>query len=304
MPDYTFPPDMTNLQRFLVFLEVAERLSYSKAAHHLGISQPAVSNHIRILEGMTGTPLFHRDGHTLTLTEAGHAVVRKARVVTDSVQDMHALMTGLQGEVAGHLIVGASTIWEYALPEIMAEFRKRYPRVSLELQVGNSARIVDLLTDRQVHLGFTSDDTGGAELEAFPAMRSEIVVVARPDHPLSEGKPHPPEALTGQALVLREAGSATARVALDYLRSLGVTPGDVAVFGSHEALKAAVRAGFGLGMVSREAVRLELSTGVLRLVHLDAAPCVRQLYLLRRRSWTASPALRAFFMHVMEGLAT
>ncbi|MBI4311105.1 MAG: LysR family transcriptional regulator [Chloroflexi bacterium] len=302
MSTYDAPPEIANLQRLNAFIEAGECLSYSKAARRLGISQPAVSNHIRKLETLTGAKLFQRTGQRIALTEAGHALLRQAKRVEISVQAMYDFMVGLREEVAGHLIVGASTIWEYILPEIMAGFREAYPRVSMELAVGNSARIVELMLDRRMHLGFTGDDGGREELEAVTVMESDIVIVARLDHPLAERASVAPKELEGQAFVLREADSATAKIARHYLETLGVTPDQVVEFGSHESLKAAVRAGFGLGMVSTAAVQQELANGSLSVVRLDAPPCVRQLYMLTSRHGGEAPVRKAFAGYVVERL--
>lgn len=302
MSSYNLPPELANLHRLRAFIEAAECLSYSGAARRLGISQPAVSGHIRRLERLTGAPLFIRDGHKVALTEAGHALLRQAKRVESSVQEMQELMAGLQGTIAGHLVLGASTIWEYLLPELMAGFREVHPQVSMELIVGNSSRIVELMLERRMHLGFTGDDGGRADLEAIPVMESEIVLVAAPDHPLAGRAEVAPESLAGLPFVFREADSATAKIASQYLESLGVVPGPVVEFGSHEALKGAVRAGFGLGMLSRAAVQQELATGSLRLVHVQGPPCLRQLYVLRSRSRPQRAARDAFLGYVVRRL--
>lgn len=298
MLNYNLPPELASLRRLTAFIEVGECLSYSKAATRLGISQPAVSNHIRKLEALSGTELFRRNGHSIMLTEAGHALLRQAKRVEASVREMQELIVTLQREVAGHLIIGASAIWEYVLPEVMARFQRVYPRVSMELVVGNSGRIIELMIQRRMHLGFTGDEGGQSDLDAVPIMENEMVVVAPPGHPLVGRPLVAPSELAGQPLVLREANSATARIAAHYLDTLGVTPGSVVEFGSHEALKAAVRAGFGLGMVFKAAVQQELAAGSLGLVHLQAPPCIRQLYMLRSRFGAEASVRKAFFDYV------
>ena len=291
-----------NLSRLRFFLEAAESLSFSKAAARLRVSQPAVSRQIKELEGAVGVRLFERVGRGMALTEAGYTLLTHARRVREALEELEADMSAMHGTMAGTLLLGASTVWEYLLPNPMGSFKAAHPRVSLSLAMGNSAQVMDMLGQNKIHLAFVGEPPHGGDFDPVFEMEDEIAVVAAPDHRLAQSGPIAPGRLIGEPFVLREPESATAHAATRYLEGLGVSPVVALELGGHEAVKAAVRAGFGLGMVSTHAVRHELASGALARVQLQAPPCKRPLFVLRRRSRPYSPVQKAFVSHLAGGL--
>ncbi|MBI2866989.1 MAG: LysR family transcriptional regulator [Chloroflexi bacterium] len=292
--------DLKNVHRLSVFIAVAESQSFSRAAESLQVSQPAVSRQVKELEDMIGSPLLDRTGRRLALTEAGLALLGHARKVKETIEEMEAEMEAVAGGVAGLLKLGASTVWEYVLPGLMGDFKRQHPSVTLGLTIGNTNQIVEMMVQKQVHLGFVGDKPNVKVLETIPLLDDEIVIIAPPSHKLAGRKRVPPIQLNRLPFVQRESDSATAQLSEAYLARLGVKAETVMDLGSHEAIKRAVQAGFGLGMISKFAVEQEIAAGTLVQVHLDAPPCKRPLFVLRNRSRYYSPAQQAFIEHVMK----
>lgn len=292
--------NLRNPERLRCFIEVAERLSFSRAAEHLHLSQPAVSRYIKELERATGRRLFDRIGRKVALTEAGSSLLERAKSVQTALDEFEAEAAGLAHTVRGPLTLGGSTVWEYLLPAAIGTFRAKYPNVTISLTVGNTAQIVDLMTDAQLHLGFVGEAPQGRLLEVTQVTEDQLVVIAPPEHELAGKRRVAPKALNGQPFVQREAASATARLAARYLASLSITPGSILELGSHEAVKAGVRAGLGLGMLSRYAIVEELALGTLTQIKLQAPPCNRPLYVLRNPHRSRSHAQSAFVAHVIS----
>ena len=137
---------MSSLENFriVVFRAVAEQRSFRKAAEELYLSQPAVSLQIKALEEDLGVQLFDRTGAHITLTKAGRVLLgysQQSRVLR--AQAEHEI-AALSGEHSGHLALGASTtIAQYVLPRLLAEFRCEHPRVYPTLISGNTEQIVN-----------------------------------------------------------------------------------------------------------------------------------------------------------------
>ena len=132
--------------RLKVFRSVATLLSFTKAANELFISQPAISKHIQELEKEYGVQLFDRIGNRIQLTRAGQLMLDHACKIIDAYQNLDFDMKKLTEKSGGELRIGASTtISQYVLPELIAEFRKLYPDIRITLLSGNSHEIEDAL---------------------------------------------------------------------------------------------------------------------------------------------------------------
>lgn len=140
--------------RLKVFRSVATLLSFTKAANELFISQPAISKHIQELEKEYGVQLFDRIGNRIQLTRAGQLMLDHACKIIDAYQNLDFDMKKLTEKSGGELRIGASTtISQYVLPELIAEFRKHYPDIRLTLLSGNSHEIEDALAAGRIDLG-------------------------------------------------------------------------------------------------------------------------------------------------------
>ena len=117
--------------RIKVFYHAARDLSFTKASRELNISQPAVSKHIQELEHTIGQALFIRNGSRLVLTEAGSTLLESVQVIIQEYELADYKLGLLNNQVRGNLIIGASTtIAQYILPKIIAEFSSENPSVT------------------------------------------------------------------------------------------------------------------------------------------------------------------------------
>src|ERR1041384_6974483 len=109
--------------RLNVFYTVAKRLSFTKAAAELYVTQPAVTKHIQELEHQFGTALFDRRGNQISLTTAGNVLLRHAETIMGTYRQLEFDMNALKGEPGGALRVGASTtVAQYVIPPVLARF--------------------------------------------------------------------------------------------------------------------------------------------------------------------------------------
>jgi len=247
--------------RLTVFRLVAERQSFTNAAEILHVSQPAVTAHIKALEEELGVRLLERINTGARLTKAGERLHAYAREVNQLTQETLQEIGAMSGEERGRLSVGASTtIAQYLLPRLLADFLAAHPRIELSVQSANTAQIVAQVLARKMDLGLIEGPPGTSDVRLESFVEDEIVPIVTADHPFAARAGNGPTLaeLMAEPLLLRESGSGTRRVVEDALRKAGASLRSLRVvmeLDSTEAIKSGVEAGLGVAFVSRWALR-------------------------------------------------
>src|SRR5258707_3038818 len=202
-----------NLRHLSVFHGVAKAGSVNAAAQLLHTSQPAVSRELRTLENRLGVPLFDRLPRGMRMTEAGQVLLGYAERIFGLEAAAERAICELADLEGGHLAIGASnTLGTYLLPALVASFHTRYPKVSLNLQVGNTQEIVKGVLDSRFALGFVEGRIRDEAIEAKEFRRDRIVAVVAPQHPLAKANARSVQALADSPAILREPGSGTREI--------------------------------------------------------------------------------------------
>jgi DNA-binding transcriptional LysR family regulator len=284
-----------NYNHLMIFLAVAEEGSISRGAERLCISQPAVSKQVQSLEAALKTKLLERKPKGVCLTNAGELLLGYAQRLSRLEREAEQALAEMQGLTRGTLTVGASlTIGAYLMPELLAEYGRRYPNIVLTLEIANTEVIQRMLLDGKLDLGLTEGFAEDIGLEAVVFAEDELVAIAPPTHPLLTESLVTAEQFLREPLILRELGSGTRAVLERALAERGLSAMPVMSLGSTEAIKRAVAAGAGVAVVSRLALSLELETGRLALLPLSDLTLRRPLHRLQRRGAYESRAVQAF----------
>lgn len=245
--------------RDLVFLSVAENLSLSRAAEELFISQPAVTRHIKELEGKLGVTLFDRKGSKIYLTDAGRLVYSNLIEIREQYWKMEHEIGQLKGQFVGRLNIGASsTIMQYVLPKVLAAFNARYPSIELVVVNGNSFEMEKRLQNGEIDLALVENETVISDLRYIDFMSDEIVPITSIDSVYAKRKRISVEDLYSIPLVLREKGSGTLEVIRKSLERINLDFEALKVqvhLGSTEAIKNYLSDFQGLALVSEKAIR-------------------------------------------------
>jgi DNA-binding transcriptional LysR family regulator len=293
-------------RRLQVFHAVAKHLSFTKAAEALFMTQPAVTFQIRQLEEHFNTRLFDRAHGRIALTPAGQLALEYAERILGLSSELDTRLKEMSGQVAGPLLIGASTtIAEFLLPQVLGEFKARYPAVVPRLFVANSEAVQGRIAERSLDLGFIEGDSHLPSLVTDVCCDDELRVVCAPSHPLAKLKSVVPKALMEHAYVSREPGSGTREVIDNYLQKSGVQPDSLQVvmeLGSPEALKGLVATGLGFTIMSRAIAALEVKLG--RLVQIPLSPpLIRHLSVVYPKERFHSRLVNGFVQFAKERLA-
>jgi len=293
-------------RRLQVFHAVAKHLSFTKAAEALFMTQPAVTFQIRQLEEHFDTRLFDRAHGRIALTPAGQVALEYAERILGLSAELDTRLKEMSGQVAGPLLIGASTtIAEFLLPQVLGEFKSRYPGVVPRLFVANSEAVQARIAERTLDLGFIEGESHLPSLGTEVCCDDELQVVCAPTHPLAKLQSVPPKALMEHAYIGREPGSGTREVIDHYLHKAGVAPDALQVvmeLGSPEALKGLAATGLGFAIMSRATVAKETQLGQLVRVPL-APPLTRHLSVVYPKERFHSRLVNSFVQFAKERLA-
>ncbi|MHB8258098.1 MAG: LysR family transcriptional regulator [Acidiferrobacterales bacterium] len=282
------------LRQMKVFESVARNLSYTRAAAELFLSQPAVSMQVRQLERQLGVPLFERLGKRVHLTEAGREVYQYSRSVAQQLDEMETLLADLKGLNSGRLRISVASTANYFVPNLLATFHKRYPGVTVSLDVTNRETLIGQLSDNTVDLVIMGQPPASLDVDAQAFMENPLVVVAPPGHSLARGKSVPLKRLQEETFLVREPGSGT-RIAMErFFSERGIRLKTGMEVGSNEAIKQSVQAGLGLGLLSRATIEQELTLKRLIILQVAEFPIMRHWYIVHRHGKRLPAAAEAF----------
>jgi len=289
MPELS--PQSVTLSRLITLVTFAEEGSVVGAARRLVVSESAVSVAISALSRDLGVALVERVGRGIELTPAGSAYVGYARRVLGLLEQGWAAARGIGAAGRGRLRLAAvPTAADQLIAPLLASFSADFPDVDLQLEVGTSSEVWDLLAHHEVDLVLAGRPPQSASGRIAALRDNVLVVVTRPSSVarFDEGE---------ATWLLRERGSGTRASLQALLSSRDLDPPRM-VLGSNGAVVAAAVAGLGAALVSADAVTTELATGKLAVVAVEGTPLVRPWHLVT--GVTPTPATRLFVEHVLS----
>ncbi|OON37055.1 LysR family transcriptional regulator [Izhakiella australiensis] len=286
------------LRQLEVFCEVLKSSSTTQASQMLSLSQSAVSAALADLEGQLGVQLFDRVGKRLVINEYGRLLYPRAVALLEQTSEIEQLFREDQGALR---LYASSTIGNYILPAMLAEYRREHPNLPLELSVGNSQDVINAVVDFRVDIGLIEGPCHMPELISQPWLEDVLVVFAAPESPLLR-EPATLASLATAPWILREKGSGTREI-VDYLLLSHLPQFQMAMeLGNSEAIKHAVRHGMGISCLSRRVIAEQLASGTLVEIPLPAplTQLKRTLYRIHHRQKHLSTALERFLSYTPE----
>ena len=283
-----------------VFESIARTGSFTAAANELFLTQPTISVQIKKLSEVVGTPLFEILGKKVHLTEAGKALLETAKTIFGTLDSFEMSIDEIKGMKKGHLKISGVTTVEYFAPRIIGNFCKKYPGISVSLEVTNRQRVLDRLADNKDDIyicGSLTDDYG---IEETYFLDNPLVILAAPNHPLVGEKNIPIDALAKEQFIMRESGCGT-YLALDSLvEKKGMHFKSSMELGSNEAIKQAVISGLGVSMLSIYALTHELQSGELKILDVNGFPYKDSWHILHPKGKKLSVVAQAFYDYLLK----
>ena len=287
--------------RQLDILEAVARCgSFSRASAELHLTQPAVSMQIKQLESSLGIPLFEHIGKRIHLTEAGQETLQASRTIRRELVNLENSLANFQGLRGGSLTVSVASSASYLAARLIAAFRQAHPDVRVSFNAVNRETLLQHLAENSVDLVLMGQPPEGRDLQAQPFLDNPLVVIAAPTHPLAKMHRIPLQRLAQEPFVGREQGSGTRSAVEKFFEANGLTLQVAMEMNKNEAIKQAVEAGLGVGVVSLHG---ELAKRDLRILDVQGFPLLRKWYLVQRQGKRLSTAAQAFAQFVLSEAA-
>jgi DNA-binding transcriptional LysR family regulator len=277
-----------------VFESVARHLSFSRAAEDLHLTQPAVSMQIKQLEDSVELPLFEQMGKKIYLTDAGRELYHYSQAISQQLADMELALDELKGLERGKLNISVVSTANYFAPHLLAKFCQRYNGVTVSLNVSNRETVLKHLTDNVTDLAIMGQPPDGLDIVAESFMENPLVVIAPPNHPLIAEDRIPVKRLEQETFLVREPGSGTRGAMERFFAAHQISINRGMETDTNEAIKQAVQAGMGLGIISLHTAELELEARRLRILDVQDFPIMRHWHIVHRKNKRLSTVAQAF----------
>jgi DNA-binding transcriptional LysR family regulator len=289
-----------DLDQLHTFLEIVRLKSFSKAAQTCFRTQPAISAQVRQLEQELSAQLFERFGSRISLTTAGKIFSQYAEQILSLRRQSQDAINELERTPRGELIIAANeATCIYVLPEVFAEYSRRFPNVQLLVERQYGSKIAEAIQDNLADFGFTQLPIQDRKLQVVKIHSDEVKVVLPMRHPLAARRAVAAEELVPYPLLLPKYGSTRARLN-EWLELVEDSMHIAMELDSSEMIKRFVMAGLGLSFLAESNCREDIRTGRLAAVSLAPEPMIRLLGLVYRKDKALSKAALGFIGIVLE----
>lgn len=261
-----------DLRHLRYFQAVAEEMNFSRASKRLRIAQPALSRAVQEIEHELGARLIERGRRTLSLTSAGEVLLHEAAVILERMEEsMRRVRRAARGE-EGELRLGyIGPPTQCFLGRLLAEFRRRFPNVSVHLEERTPERVWEMVAKGRLSVALTRPVPGQGErvLATMPLRQEPLGVAVPKGHPLAVKKSASWESLAAEPLIVlaRREGVGLHDEILAACRLAGFTPHIAHSPSLMGTVLSYVQAGFGAGIVTDSVAAASMPAG-LRFVAL------------------------------------
>lgn len=281
-----------DLHKLEIFVTIARLMSFTRAAEHLHMTQPTVSQQLAMLEAQVGTPLIERDTRRLRLTPAGETLLPYAEKLLALSEEALEATRAAAGLADRTLRLGVGhTLAIYVLPELLSRYQAKYPDHPARISVGNTAQLLALVASEVVELALVGFPAEHPDVEVTPFMHDHLVVIVAPGDAWAQSADVELEELHQRTLLTREPGSALHASVERLLGAAFLASNSVIQLGETEAIKRSVEAGLGIALIQGIAVEREVMAGNLCALRLRGGDDSRiYAYAVRHRHSLSSAA--------------
>lgn len=278
--------------RLKVFFTVASRLSFTKAATELFITQPAISKHIQELEEQYKIKLFDRNGSKISLTKAGELLLKHTKNIFEIYREIDFDLSALINQQQGMLRLGASTtISQYIIPPLLARFHEKLQDIKVNLLNGNTEQIESALLNKEIEIGIVEGQSKNKAIKYTKFLKDELVLVCNSKNPLVKKEEITKEDLKNMRFLMREQGSGTLEVIEYALRPFKIKLSQLTIemqLGSTESIKSYLMNSDCVAFISIHAINKELKNKELTIIDVDNLMIERYFYIITLQGKTDS----------------
>lgn len=293
--------DFKQLQSFIA---VIKHKSFTTAAEELGISQPTISTHIRILEEELNSRLIIRTAKSFEITPRGWELYECAQNILKLRDDMVNRWNGQDSKV---IRLGVSTIPSaYILPEVLPGFGKQHEDIYFVVNQSDSHDIIEAVHKGTYDLGLVGMKTDD-ELLVFEKFYQDRMVLIAPVNEyylsLKARSPLPLDQLLKEPMIVREQGSGSGKTATRFLEKMGISENELHIaarINDQESIKNLVAGGLGVSIISQKAVQDYLDARRLLQFELPGDLSGREFYIIYQKDYILRDYVREFIQYLLK----
>ncbi len=283
-----------DLSTLAVFRTVATEKSFSRAAVKLARTQPAVSLAIKRLELDVGEILIDRSGRQTRLTDAGQVVLDHARRFENLRSELTQALAELRDNATGRLLIGANESATLYLLPLISRYRRRYPRVKVQVRRCQSSKIPTEIVEGDLELGVVSYDPNDSRLASRIIFTDHLACVVAPQHRLARRRSVSIADLGMETFIGHIVVSPYKEVVVREFERLRVPLNRDLEMPTVEAIRKMVQRNEGVAFLPRMCVEDEIAQGTLREIQVKGLMPERKIRLVHPAERTLSHAARAF----------
>ncbi|KOS61830.1 LysR family transcriptional regulator [Lysinibacillus sp. FJAT-14222] len=288
--------DILEIRHLHYFMAVCEELHFTKAAEKLGISQPTLSQQIRVLEDEVGMPLFDRIGKKIVLTEAGSVLLSYGTEILDTLQNVKDAIKDLQNMKSGHIRIGIMpSDLDYRITQLVIDFHQKFPKVKLKIM--SSIEIVRQVLENEVDIGIGINVLPNDRLVTIPLCREEYVLTVSKEHPMANRVSINIADLKNLPVIMYPEGFLGCKIVEETVKKHGFQLNCVLETSSITSIINLVKANIGATVQPYPLIK-EMNDPTLHIIHIqDDAPS-RSLSIIYRVDRYVSQATKALIEQI------
>lgn len=292
---------MIDLFFLKTFVSVTQTGSFRIAAERNHITQPAVSQHIQILERKLGDRLLERHGKKIRLTTAGRVFLPYAESMLKTYEEAQLRVRETKQEFKGTLRVATIySIGLYQLQPVIRKFLKKYPDIDLHLEYHHSAKIYEMIHNQTVDFGLVAYPQTKSGITCQGFLTDTLCLVQSKTHPVIKKGAVRLKELDGTKLITLAHGTPTGDAIRQFFTKNGIKPDIRHEYDHVELVKSAIFLGLGCGFIPKSAIKRELKDGSLEILNIRGSQIKRPLAVLCRNKKSLSKSALAFLQSILS----
>jgi len=287
------------LNQLTYFMIVAKYENYHQAAEELYISQPSLSRSIAALEEELGVMLFEKVGRGIVLTKAGHVFIEYAKSIVDESEIAIGKMKALGHEGGVIDIAYVFPLANYYMPHKVRKFLSydNNEDTTINFFQGNTAQIIERIKKGQTDVGFGGYVDGEDELEFFPILNNEIVIIVPKDHELADKKEVSVDVLLDYPVVGYDRTSGLGMYTKAVYRRLNMNPDIAFECPDENSIQSLVIEHFGIALVPNIDI---LNKEKLSILNISDASLASPIFMIWKKGRYQLPAVTKFIDFMMQ----
>lgn len=272
---------MIDLSFIKSFVAITKTGSFRIAAERSHITQPAVSQHVKVLERQMKTALFERHGKKVALTPAGKTFLPYAENILKQYEEAKMCVWEIQNEFKGTIhIATIYSIGLYELRSTINKFLRKYPKIDLHFEYHHNDAIYEMVMNRTIDFGLVAFPQEKAGIVSKVFTEDKLVLVQSPLHRTIKRKTLLPKDLAGAKFIGFSPTTPTGNIISQYFGTRGIRPNIIHEYDNIELVKSAVVLGLGCAILPRNTITREFKDKSLEIIHANGLPKKRPLGIL------------------------